>query len=73
MRVKFVSFLFDDDLSLKKLGVIVEKSAFQSGSLSLHGIKLFLSGFPSLLLKVVPVSIVRDLIFKLAYVASATS
>ena len=43
MRVKFVSFLFDDHLSLKKLGVIVEKCAFQSGSLDLHGVKLLLS------------------------------
>lgn len=62
MRVKFVSFLFDDHLSLKKLGVIVEKCAFQSGSLDLHGVKLLLSGFPSLLFKMIPVAIVSDLI-----------
>ena len=62
MRVKFVSFLLDDHLSLKELGVIVQKCAFQGSSLDLHGVKLLLSGFRSLLLKMVPVAIVSDLI-----------
>ena len=72
MRMQLVSFLLDDYLGLKKFGVVVEQCALKSGALDLHGVKLLLSGFASLLLEVVPVAIMTDLVLQLAYVTSTT-